>query len=81
MNRPFKNSMTCFSLFSSAFLSLRNSFILSWSCTLSCSRLFSSDSLNASIIALFAFCALSSFVAFLLFGRCDCTSAVAEEGP
>ena len=29
MNRPFKNSMTCFSLFSSAFLSLHNSFILS----------------------------------------------------
>ena len=81
MNRPIKNSINLFSLLSSAFLNLRSSFILSRSCTLSCSRLFSSNSLKASIIALFAFSALLSFVAFLFFGRRDCTAAVAEEGP
>ena len=81
MNRPFNNSINRFSLLSSAFLNLRSSSILSWSCTLSCSRLFSSNSLKASIIALFAFSALSSFVAFLFFGRRGCTAAVAEEGP
>ena len=81
MNRSYKNSMNHFSLFSSAFVDLRNSFILSSSCTLSCSGLFSFKPLNASIIALFAFSALLSFVGFLYLGRHGCTVAVAEEGP